>query len=260
MNKLFQVVEFSKYLMKSKHWRGHGVHSPFMYDFVRNTLMSAHRQPGSADYLKILKELAPKKIGKSTLGTNSDSATIAFKKMLKRISISDQYGRLLNNIVKNYKPKQVLELGAGLGVSTYFLANQNPQTSVVTVEGVSHYASLAAACFERLKIENVSVVTSTFDGYLSSLNDQQFDLIFIDGSHNFESTISYFEKLLDYTNPDSIIIFDDIRWSPGMLSAWNSIKRDSRVKASVDLGRIGMIFLNPELQKQEYVIRYRFFS
>ena len=45
---------------------------------------------------------------------------------------------------------------------------------------------------------------------------KNIDLVFIDGNHQENPTISYFEKCLNYAHNDTIFIFDDIYWSIGM--------------------------------------------
>ncbi len=256
MKKVFQVAEFIKYLIGAKHWRGHGVHSPFMYDFVRNTLMKAHKQPNSRLYERAFNKIAPKYIEQSTFGAKCKSGCITSNTQFRKISITPKYGKLLNNIVKNYQPRHILELGSGLGVSSFYLAYQNLKTQIVSVEGMSSYASISSKCMEALDIKNVSIKTCSFEDYLNCLDKELFDLVFIDGSHSYSSTISYVDGIMRHTSSNAFIIIDDIRWSAEMQLAWNKIKEHSKVRVSVDLGRMGMLFLNPELQKEEYVIRY----
>lgn len=257
MKKAFQIVEFARYLLKSEHWRGHGVHSPFMYSFVRNTLMKASKKPNASRYTTELRKIAPKSVAKSSFGASPSNESESTARLLQKISISPKYGKLLSTIVCNYSPKEVLELGSGLGVSSYYLANSNPNSHVVTVEGMKAYAEIAQATFKNLGIANVSVVTSTFDEFFDPLAPtQKFDLIFIDGAHSYEATLKNFERSLSVATPEAFIILDDIRWSEGMLRAWNEVKQHPKVRVSTDLGRVGILFLNPVLQKQEYQIRY----
>ena len=257
MNKAFQIVEYARYLLKSEHWRGHGVHSPFMYKFIRETLMKASKKPNASQYAKELKRIAPRTIAKSSFGASPSNETDSTTRLLQKISISPKYGKLLNTIVCNYGPKEVLELGSGLGVSSYYLANSNPNSHIVTVEGLKAYADIAQATFKNLGITNVSVNNSTFNVFFENLTPtQKFDLIFIDGAHTYEATISNFERSLIVAAPEAFIILDDIRWSEDMLRAWNEVKQHPKVRVSADFGRIGIIFLNPVLQKQEYQVRY----
>lgn len=257
MNKLFQVTEFARYIIHSRHWRGHGIHSPFMYDFIRNTLMKASKRDSAKRYIKELNTVAPKNILKSSFGATPESCIVSSKQHLNRISISPKYGKLINGIVNRYEPQRVLELGSGFGVSSYYLANGNPKSQVVTVEGMKEYAEIAEQTFQNLGISNVTVVNSTFNDFFRNVDtSHKFDLIFIDGNHSYESTIVYFNQSTNIASPEACIILDDIRWSKEMYDAWNELKHHKLSRVSVDLGRIGLIFFNPILQKQEYQVRY----
>jgi predicted O-methyltransferase YrrM len=228
-----------------------------MYKFIRETLMKASKKPNASQYTAELRRIAPKFVTKSSFGASPSNETESTHSLLQKISVTPKYGKLLNAIVSSYSPHEVLELGSGLGVSSYYLANGNPNSHVVTIEGMKAYADIAQTTFKHLGITNVSVANSTFDEFFESLAPtQKFDLIFIDGAHTYEATISNFEHSLRVAAQEAFIILDDIRWSEEMFRAWNEVKQHPKVRVSVDLGRIGIIFLNPILQKQEYQVRY----
>ena len=257
MKKTFQIAEFSKYLIKAGHWRGHGIHSPFMYDFVRNTLMKANKKDSASRYHNALKSVAPKATTKSTFGSKPSSKAIGTVRLLHKISTTKKYGKLLNTIVANYKPLKILELGTGLGLSTYYLATGNSTSQVITVEGMEHYSAITKDALGLLAIDNVTVINSSFEDFFLNLNpNEKFDLIFIDGSHSYQATLPLFNRVLNLAKTEAFIILDDIRWSRDMFKAWHDIKMHSEVHASLDLGRIGIVFLNPNLQKQHHTIRY----
>jgi hypothetical protein len=53
-----------------------------------------------------------------------------------------------------------------------------------------------------------------------------------------------------------MIVFDDIRWSDGMLKAWKKIMADPGVKISMDLFCMGIVVLNTNIPKQNFVIKF----
>jgi len=55
---------------------------------------------------------------------------------------------------------------------------------------------------------------------------------------------------------NSVYIMDDINWSEDMNKAWNDIKKDKNVTISIDLFRMGVLFFNPSLSKQNFILRY----
>jgi hypothetical protein len=67
----------------------------------------------------------------------------------------------------------------------------------------------------------------------------------------------YFEQLIQKTNDDSLLIFDDIHWSEEMEMAWEEIKKDDRVTLTIDLFFIGLVFVRKAQKgKEHFIIRY----
>ena len=69
------------------------------------------------------------------------------------------------------------------------------------------------------------------------------DFAFIDGHHDRDATIEYFNKIKPYLSKDAIVVFDDISWSDGMKEAWNIIQKDTIFKTFEDLKKIGICYL-----------------
>jgi predicted O-methyltransferase YrrM len=82
------------------------------------------------------------------------------------------------------------------------------------------------------------------------------DLVFFDGNHKKEPTLSYFEQCLPHIHPGTIFLFDDIHWSAGMEEAWNIIRNHPKVRVSIDLYHLGIVFFREELSKEDFTIRF----
>ncbi|NJO70179.1 MAG: class I SAM-dependent methyltransferase [Bacteroidetes bacterium] len=107
-------------------------------------------------------------------------------------------------------------------------------------------------------VGNVQVIQGNFDDELPALLKRlgKADFVFIDGNHKKEFTLKYFEELLGYSHNETVIIFDDINWSPGMMDAWEEIKSHPRSRVCLDLFRLGIVLLDPKLQKENFTIFY----
>lgn len=84
---------------------------------------------------------------------------------------------------------------------------------------------------------------------------QTFDLIYFDGNHQKEATLKYFHELLPLAHNDSVFIFDDIHWSPGMEEAWEEIKTHPQVRVSIDSFFWGIVFFRKEQEKEHFILR-----
>ena len=88
-----------------------------------------------------------------------------------------------------------------------------------------------------------------------SILNTKYSLLYIDGHHQKEATLAYFEKLLPTVHNDSVMILDDIHWSKGMEEAWEEIKQHSQVRVTIDTFQWGMVFFRREQEKEHFVIR-----
>ncbi len=83
----------------------------------------------------------------------------------------------------------------------------------------------------------------------------EVEMVYIDGNHTKNATLSYFNQLLPKVTSQSILIFDDIYWSSEMEDAWEQIKNHPKVTVTIDLFELGIVFFNPELSKENFVLR-----
>jgi predicted O-methyltransferase YrrM len=195
-------------------------------------------------------------LGAGTSSGQGKERSIGF--VAKSSSKSKKYGRLLYRLVQFYKPATVLELGTSLGFSTAYMALGNPSSQVITIEGCTNIASLAKINFQKLNIHNIRLINGSFDGELLNVLNSipQVDFVFMDGNHQYEPTIKYFEQCLPKAVNETIFVIDDIYWSKGMESAWKYICNHPSVTLSVDIFFMGMVFVRKELTKQHFIIRF----
>jgi predicted O-methyltransferase YrrM len=180
------------------------------------------------------------------------------KTIAKRFSVSPGNGRLLFRLSRHFRPKIILELGTSLGISAAYMALGNPEGKVITVEGCPEVFLEAEMNFERLGIRNIDQRTGNFDQVLPEILNElkHLDMIFIDGNHKKDATLNYFQQCLQHIDSNSVLIFDDIHWSEGMEEAWLEIKHHPRVKITIDLFQMGLVFFRDELSKEDFILRF----
>ena len=261
----FQLgLKYFQYYLTASSGRGHGIHSPFVFDFITKILNDKNDHDDYEKVESLRKRLLHDKsvldiedfgAGSSSAGPGKREVTSVARHAVK----SKKFGQLLYRIVKNYQPKTIIELGTSLGVTTSYLALANSASNLFTLEGAPELANVARQNFKDLQLENVKLVEGNFDHtlpailyYLSAV-----DFAFVDGNHRREPTENYFHWLLAKSNSNSIFIFDDIHWSSEMEQAWNHIKDHIAVRCSIDLFFMGIIFFRHEFkEKQHFKIRW----
>jgi hypothetical protein len=80
--------------------------------------------------------------------------------------------------------------------------------------------------------------------------------VFIDGDHRKEPTIRYFNAIADISVSNMVIIIDDIHSGDEMEEAWSAIKDHGKVSLTVDIFRMGLVFIREGLSRGHYIIRY----
>lgn len=263
ISKAFTSVAYIRYLAKSG--TRHAVHSPFVYKLIDEVFKNKNEHA----VFSIIKELRKKLYRKSQLieitdfGTGKNQKDFSFRfesiaSIAHKSSIDEKHGHLLFRLVEYFKPETIIELGTSLGIGTLYMAMGNPDASVSTIEGCAKKSEQAIANFSKLKVKNIDQHIGRFEIVLPDLINEagKLDFAFIDGNHTYKSTLSYFEMLLKIAHNDTIFVFDDIHWSAGMEKAWNEIADNEQVTVSIDLFRMGIVFLKKELSKQKFVIRF----
>ncbi len=265
MYSTFQIArKYISYYFTASNGKGHGIHSPFVFDFVKHVMNDKQQYPA----YKPIESLRKKMLADSTLINVEDfgagSAVIKTnKRVVSAVAASSlkhkKYAQLLYRIVKYYKPQTIVELGTSFGITTAYLASANAASKVFTCEGAVAIASIAKRNFEALQLNNVQLTAGDFTQTLSPLlsNLTKVNFAFIDGNHRKEPTLQYFTKLLNYATPATILVFDDIHWSAEMEEAWAVIKEHPAVTLTIDLFFIGIVFLKSEINhKQHFTIRF----
>ncbi len=256
--------KYLRYYFTASNGKGHGIHSPFVFNFVTHVL-NDKKKYACYDAIEAIRSKLKK--DDATIEVEDFGAGSAVIKSNKRVikaiaktSLKQpKYAQLLFRMVQYYQPKNILELGTSLGVTTAYLASGNAAAKVFTCEGAAKIALIAQNNFTQLAIKNIELITGDFAKTLPPLLNTTGTIYFafVDGNHRKEPTLQYFQQLLDHANDNTILVFDDIHWSAGMEAAWSAIEQHPQVTLTIDLFFIGIVYLNKEIKvKQHFTIRY----
>ncbi len=261
MSRLKTAFQYLQHQIKG--FNRHGVHSPFVYDFLENVLYKDAKPPKFDELVNQRKKLFndTRKIKITDLGAGSKintSTSRLVKDVAKNSSKQPKYGRLFHRIVRFYKIGNVIELGTSLGLSTIYFACDNPKVNVTTLEGCPETLKIAQENFDFLAFSNIKTVLGDFKTTLPRVlhKEEVPELIFFDGNHQEQATLEYFHQALKTVSSTSIYIFDDIHWSTGMTNAWNKIKGHPQTVVTLDLFFVGIVFFDQRLTPQDFNIRF----
>lgn len=253
-----------RHFVRARYWRGHAVHSPFVYHIVRHVITGHHsdaalRQRMEAYRKGLAADSTPLMVG--SIGAVPRPPRLrTVGEIAGQTSTSDKYGRLLSRLAEELQPRGILELGTSMGVSAAYLSAGCPSAKIVSIEGLAEVAAVAERHLHAAGFDNVSVLRGDIDRLLpqalDSLPDGEVDMAFVDANHSRDATMRYFEALAARRARRCLLVFDDIYWSSGMTEAWRAIASDERVMTTIELPRMGLAFFRPGCTKEHYVVRW----
>ena len=261
----FQLAKkYLHYYINAKNGKGHGIHSPFVFDFVIHVLNDANKYECYRKVEPLREDLLKDKSIIEVEDFGAGSAVIpAAKRRIKSIAKSSlknkKFAKLLFRIVNYYQPQTIIELGTSFGITACYMACANKKSEVYTFEGSKAIADIASLNFKKAGLQNINLVRGKFDDtFLDTLTTiHKAGLAFLDGNHRKSATLEYFTQLQKKSAPGSIFIFDDIHWSLDMEEAWEQIQQHPSVTLTIDLFFIGLVFFNPDFKvKQHFTIRF----
>ncbi len=258
-----QLIKYLKYKLTAKHRKGYSIHSPFLYDLIRNVICKKIYYYALDDIAQLRYELLScnETIEVIDFGAGSKvfkSNIRKFKDIAKYSAINEKFGEMMFRLIDYFKPQTVLELGTSLGIGTSCLAMPNSKAQVYTIEACPETAKKASENFEELNINNIHQIIGNINDELPGLlnNIDKLDFVYFDGNHQKEASLNYYNQCLQKVHNDTIFYFDDIHWSKGMEEAWEEIKANKDVTLTVDLFFSGIVFFRKELSKEDFVVRF----
>jgi predicted O-methyltransferase YrrM len=265
MYSAFQLAKkYFNYYFKAQNGKGHGVHSPFVFDFIIHVLNDQKKYDCYSKIESLREELLKNSTVIEVEDFGAGSAVIPLKKRrIKDIANSSlkkkKFAQLLFRIAKYYHSKNIVELGTSFGISTCYLASADDNSKVLTLEGSHNIARIALNNFKEIALNNIELIEGDFGKTLPVTIDkiENIDLLFVDGNHRKKATLEYFHFFLKKSNAGSIFIFDDIHWSQEMEEAWKLIQQHDSVTLTIDLFFIGLVFFSKDFKvKQHFSIRF----
>ncbi len=221
------IGSYLKYLLKRKS--EYGIHSPFVFEFMRKVLNDSGSNRDYDTIYRIGRLLGKKKYINYNLRKQS---------------------RLLYRMIRYFEPDSAVSFGSLTALNTAALALGHLQTKVYLEESQDFLETL-----NSMGIVNVNLIQpEEFDSeHFRRLNT---GFVFF-GRDSFEDdTWDYLVDCLNYKTVDSVFVFEGIHHNRDMEDAWEEIKANEDVSITIDLYCIGLVFFREGIEKQDFVLKY----
>lgn len=251
-----QLKNYVRHYFTAKR-RGHDVHSPFAYELCEEVFYNTNSFYDFEHLGKLREKLLENNLVLTVEDFGAGSKT--FKSTQRKISDIAKRGisakkqsEIFYRLINYLQPQTIVELGTSLGLNTLYLALANAQANVYTLEGSKALSDFAKQLAAQEQVSNINFITGKFETELPALLNelQNLDLFYVDGNHTYEATLNYFKQGLQKKNNASVLVLDDIYWSPGMTKAWEEIKAHPDVTMSIDTFYFGLVFFKSEVKEK----------
>jgi precorrin-6B methylase 2 len=293
---LYPVAAFLRHLLTSRSTAGHGVHSPYVYDFL-TTVVRSRTDLKIVTQVENLRRamLSDKRIirvtdfgagsvtragGERSVAEIARTAAVPAKEagLLSRIVSSmlasevrqsgeavEQAGDLPDGgeaAPQSWRARSkdqgiILELGTSLGISTLALALAAPERRVITVEGCPETAAIARENLRNHGASNATVMNLEFSAALECIRKEGLIASFAFIDGNHRGTaITQYIPQIAAMGEEIIIVADDIHLTKDMFLAWRSLTASGIATATMETLRLGIFFIKHGLTPGRYRIRY----
>jgi predicted O-methyltransferase YrrM len=241
------------------------VHSPFLFKLINEVIRSKNPLEDFGPIEQIRHEclmsdeiIQKTDYGESSRGNPARVYPIALHEIASKSLTPSRYARRLFRLARFMKAGNILEIGTSLGITTAYLAYAMPGARIITIEGCPELSRKSKEHFDRLGIKNIELLEGRFGENLPDALDrlERVDLVYIDGNHHKDAVMDYYDQCYEHSWNETIMIFDDIRSSPGMEEAWDIIRQKEEVRVSLDLFSSGWLIFRKESSKQHFRLRY----
>lgn len=280
---IYRAKSWLKFRLTAWNTGGEGVHSPYLFEWVRMVMMDKNSFYIWGDIERCREKMlqdgrvlrfedfgsGAKEKGEVTERRVSDLA--------KNSLTGKRYAQMLSRLVNwlgashslengsgtacslEFRGLTIVELGTSLGVTTAYMAAMDSRNRVVTFEGCKAVANVAKENWKSLNIKNIECMVGeiTADSLQMAVDrmPEQVDVAFIDANHTYASTCKYFDVLAGKVHEKSVIVVDDIHHSKEMEQAWKAICADTRVTSTIDLYQMGLVFFDKHYWRRNYKMR-----
>lgn len=137
-------------------------------------------------------------------------------------SMQPYQAAVLYYLAKDYNHCDILEIGTGVGYSTFFLANAAPQANIVTLNPNAQEWDIASQIPIKSRVHFINLTSREWFEDTGEM-PETYDFIFVDGDHkDIKFDVQWYNRL----NDNGTIVFHDYSNSKSKspcLPVWNEL-------------------------------------
>jgi len=227
MSRIYRLSRpVTRMLYKIRHHKGHGIHSPFVFNFINRVIeekVPYYAYDDIAGYLQA-----------RSFPYDEDNKinTLSFR------------------TASYFNAKNILELGAGKGLNTLYITSVSMDSKCVSVETNAQKRGEASRLYEKWE-RNIHLTDKEFPEL-----DFFPDCIFINLRNYKVDNDILIPYLFSHVNDDSFIFIEGIRTNRKQQMLWKKLISSDEVIISLDLFQVGILFFDKKFFKRNYKLSF----
>ena len=215
-----------KLIYKIRHHRGHGIHSPFVFNLVN----------------KVIEEKTP-----YYAYDDISSYINSFPQLTHR---KTKFNRLSFGLVNYFSAVSVMEIGLGHNFNTFYLTGPSSDIECMVIEPDARKRMFAKELYQGWE-RNIELYPDIPLGINKKIDCLVIDLKLFD-----KVVDEKFNYLLNLLHDKSFIVVEGIRFNKNHRRIWKRIAGIEGRTAMLDLFNVGIIFFDKKLYRWDYKISY----
>ncbi len=239
-----------KLYRRIRYRKGHGVHSPFAFDFITNVIEEKLPYYIFEDIEKRRAELLYCKDVIEFLSSKGNLKKKTVAEVTSREIQSAKYGALLFRLVNFLQCKSILQVGASTGIMTLYLSSSSKDLRCVVLEDRAELIPVIQKQCKSLNINNVQIESGEYVNSLEKVLEKQdyFDLVFLNTIRNPELT----KNILDRRIKTRLLVVDNIRKNKKSKALWQMVTDNPHARITIDLYYLGIALFEEKFYKKHY--------
>jgi len=230
----------------SKHYRGFGINSPYIYHLVREVIEAKMHYYPFKKLDRLCRNMISDVEEKALKESLSEEQNLWFKNEFDRLNGCTQLYRFLFRLVNYLNPKSIAFFGDDSGLLLSYLAKVDKRQDLLSI-GTSAFVS----DYSRLILKEQGISNVKYSEF-SLISKSVFDFIHISRSVDPNVLIEFESNLESYLNEESYLVVENINRDKKMIELWSRLKKMDRFNVSLDLFDVGILIARKGLKKQDY--------
>jgi len=224
---------------KLRYRKGHGVHSPFVYNLITKVIEEKLPYCAFEKIKKIIPEPTSKKIGIKTFST-------------KRVK-THKFGSLLFRLINFFKCNVVIQIGSPEITTSLYMASARSECKCIVLDEDKVICSKIKELSGDTELDNLEIKCGNYPEQLNKIFSQEkkVDLVFINIPKH-DNCRDIFSKCISNAEENCIFVINGIRKNQNMRRLWKEIIQNPQITITIDLYTSGIFFLKKNIYKQHY--------